>query len=125
MRRRIVATVIFLCVTAVTPAQTILPVIPQPVSIKLTGENFLLTRNTVIVSDVSSQADAEIFNSEMEEIVGFKLPILNSILHSGEATFIYLSSGKNKTFAKDGYDLTIKKNEIRSYRVESLMSGDF
>ncbi len=110
MRRKIIGALIFLCVMHISSAQNILPLIPQPASVKINEGDFLLSEHTIIVTDNSSIPDAEIFNLQLEKIYGFKLSIFPRGRYANASGIISLA--KNKNGKNDGYDLRVSKDEI-------------
>ena len=93
--------------------QIVLPLIPKPVSLKLTEGKFSLSSKTIIVaSDSASRSDAEVFNLQLEKICGFKLPIVPSGKQVNNFGMISIHGTDDKRISKDGYELTIGKKEI-------------
>ena len=118
MRRRFYFALCFFFSFTVTDAQTvyqegILPLIPKPVSLNLIAGKFLLSSKTkIFANDSISKSEAEIFNSELERIAGFKLTVLSSRQGISDSGSIHIFRLKNKTLKQDGYELTVHANKI-------------
>src|SRR5438309_6166616 len=85
-------------------------IIPQPVSLEKSDGNFTISKKTVLLAnDMDDRKTAKIFNEYLQQFYHFKLPV------NIKATkdFIRLSTKKFiKAPDKDGYSLTVNKNEI-------------
>ncbi len=107
------------------PSGDVIPIIPRPVSMTMTGDRFVLDNSTVVVFDRDNErlrGIAGIFMEEIEEYTGINLHRGDSKTN-GSAIFLVLAD--ENSLPKEGYRLVSEKTQIRiaSSNPEGIFHG--
>ena len=100
-----------------------LPIIPQPVEVKLTGGDFILSSSTkLVLSDVSLKNEAQLLNDFLIKNYGIALQVVSQIPPKG--TFVQFEKPDWEAGWPENYHLTIDERHI-SILAEGKGAGFF
>ncbi|MBT3385870.1 MAG: family 20 glycosylhydrolase [Prolixibacteraceae bacterium] len=100
------------CTTETPTDLTKTSFIPKPVKITATGNEFELTKSTVIFVQDETQQSGEYLSNELNGIAGLKPEVKTTDKEPGKGIYISISEGENN-LGEEGYELTIDKKLIR------------
>ena len=103
--------VLFSCTTKTSTDLSISSFIPQPVSVKATGDAFKITNSTIIYIQEGLQPTGQYLSNSIKEISGFDLEVKSTVQPQETDIYLALAPGKND-LGKEGYELNINKKTI-------------
>jgi len=111
----VIKTVMSLCTleSAITVADELISIVPQPMNIKKVGSHFILNKNSKIVAKPKSINVADYLARKLRTVTGFPLPIITDNKKQINKNIIIFAIDKTASDDKEGYKLNVKSDYVK------------